>query len=227
MFVCVCLYAFLVYQNPHAHPRPISQDLAGFWDMLQLSIENISLKFDELHQLKANNWKPLTPPEIQVQTQIDLTSNVFGNALLTCMLSAVITVYLNKSYWFTAKLSMQTVLHTVMLPAWRHHLYLCLFCLVVDSELLLRSFSTCHAPLGPVRLQWSLLPHAMATTVLSYPTQMAATVSHNLIQNCMLWHYADNSYTALSLTLTQSRLQSCCSLLCLAAACHEDSVVCH
>ncbi|XP_024136164.1 disks large-associated protein 1 isoform X1 [Oryzias melastigma] len=51
--------------NPNAHPRPVSQDLAGFWDMLQLSIENISLKFDELHQLKANNWKPLTPPEIQ------------------------------------------------------------------------------------------------------------------------------------------------------------------
>ncbi|XP_034416043.1 disks large-associated protein 1 [Cyclopterus lumpus] len=51
--------------NPNANPRPISQDLAGFWDMLQLSIENISLKFDELHQLKANNWKPLTPPEIQ------------------------------------------------------------------------------------------------------------------------------------------------------------------
>lgn len=51
--------------NPNANPRPISQDLAGFWDMLQLSIENISLKFDELHQLKANNWKPLTPPEVQ------------------------------------------------------------------------------------------------------------------------------------------------------------------
>ncbi|XP_031706306.1 disks large-associated protein 1 isoform X3 [Anarrhichthys ocellatus] len=51
--------------NPNAHPRPISQDLAGYWDMLQLSIENISLKFDELHQLKANNWKPLTPPQMQ------------------------------------------------------------------------------------------------------------------------------------------------------------------
>uniref|UniRef100_A0A667Y4C4 DLG associated protein 1 n=1 Tax=Myripristis murdjan TaxID=586833 RepID=A0A667Y4C4_9TELE len=51
--------------NPNAHPRPVSQDLAGFWDMLQLSIENISLKFDELHQLKANNWKPLDPPEIK------------------------------------------------------------------------------------------------------------------------------------------------------------------
>lgn len=61
----VCVFSFR--QNPNAHPRPISQDLAGFWDMLQLSIENISLKFDELHQLKANNWKPLTPPEIQVQ----------------------------------------------------------------------------------------------------------------------------------------------------------------
>ncbi|XP_057179195.1 disks large-associated protein 1 isoform X2 [Triplophysa rosa] len=49
--------------NPNSHPRPVSQDLAGFWDMLQLSIENISLKFDELHQLKANNWRLLDPPE--------------------------------------------------------------------------------------------------------------------------------------------------------------------
>lgn len=62
------MHVMFVSQNPNAHPRPISQDLAGFWDMLQLSIENISLKFDELHQLKANNWKPLTPPEIQVLT---------------------------------------------------------------------------------------------------------------------------------------------------------------
>ncbi|XP_072536391.1 disks large-associated protein 1 isoform X2 [Salminus brasiliensis] len=51
--------------NPNVHPRPVSQDLAGFWDMLQLSIENISLKFDELHQLKANNWRCLELPEQQ------------------------------------------------------------------------------------------------------------------------------------------------------------------
>ncbi|CAL8398666.1 unnamed protein product [Arctogadus glacialis] len=51
--------------NPDTRPRPVSQDLAGFWDMLQLSIENISLKFDELHQLKANHWKPLEPPPIK------------------------------------------------------------------------------------------------------------------------------------------------------------------
>uniref|UniRef100_A0A4W4DQQ3 Discs, large (Drosophila) homolog-associated protein 1b n=1 Tax=Electrophorus electricus TaxID=8005 RepID=A0A4W4DQQ3_ELEEL len=52
--------------NPNAHARPAAQDLAGFWDMLQLSIENISLKFDELHQLKANSWRPLErlPPPV-------------------------------------------------------------------------------------------------------------------------------------------------------------------
>lgn len=38
--------------------------------MLQLSVENISLKFDELHQLKANNWKPLDPPEIKVSLNV-------------------------------------------------------------------------------------------------------------------------------------------------------------
>ncbi|XP_059884706.1 disks large-associated protein 1 isoform X10 [Delphinus delphis] len=53
--------------NPSAHPRPTSQDLAGFWDMLQLSIENISMKFDELHQLKANNWKQMDPLDKKVE----------------------------------------------------------------------------------------------------------------------------------------------------------------
>uniref|UniRef100_A0A8C6UDY7 Discs, large (Drosophila) homolog-associated protein 4a n=1 Tax=Neogobius melanostomus TaxID=47308 RepID=A0A8C6UDY7_9GOBI len=43
--------------NVNANPRPTSQDLAGFWDLLQLSIEDISMKFDELYQLKANNWQ--------------------------------------------------------------------------------------------------------------------------------------------------------------------------
>ncbi|XP_060793707.1 disks large-associated protein 4 [Neoarius graeffei] len=41
----------------NAQPRPTAQDLAGFWDLLQLSIEDISMKFDELHLLKANDWK--------------------------------------------------------------------------------------------------------------------------------------------------------------------------
>lgn len=42
--------------NPNANPRPSAQDLAGFWDLLQLSIEDISMKFDELYHLKSNDW---------------------------------------------------------------------------------------------------------------------------------------------------------------------------
>ncbi|XP_078093296.1 disks large-associated protein 2-like [Mustelus asterias] len=43
--------------DPNAFPLPTSQDLAGFWDLLQLSVEDVTLKFDELLQIKANNWK--------------------------------------------------------------------------------------------------------------------------------------------------------------------------
>uniref|UniRef100_A0A1A7WHA6 Discs, largehomolog-associated protein 4 n=1 Tax=Iconisemion striatum TaxID=60296 RepID=A0A1A7WHA6_9TELE len=55
--------------NVNASPRPTAQDLAGFWDLLQLSIEDISLKFDELYHLKSNDWQPVSsaaaqsPPE--------------------------------------------------------------------------------------------------------------------------------------------------------------------
>ncbi|KAM7006397.1 disks large-associated protein 4 isoform 2-T2 [Tautogolabrus adspersus] len=45
--------------NVNANPRPTDQDLAGFWDLLQLSIEDISLKFDELYHLKSNDWQPI------------------------------------------------------------------------------------------------------------------------------------------------------------------------
>ncbi|KAM6977223.1 disks large-associated protein 4-like [Aplochiton taeniatus] len=49
--------------NPSANPRPTAQDLAGFWDLLQLTIEDISMKFDELYQLKANNWQLTEKPQ--------------------------------------------------------------------------------------------------------------------------------------------------------------------
>lgn len=47
-------------------PRPTSQDLAGYWDMLQLSVQDVSMKFDELHQLKLSDWKVAESPERQV-----------------------------------------------------------------------------------------------------------------------------------------------------------------
>ena len=51
----------LPLQDPTAFPVPTFQDLAGFWDLLQLSIEDVTLKFLELQQLKANSWKLLEP----------------------------------------------------------------------------------------------------------------------------------------------------------------------
>lgn len=50
-------------------PRPTSQDLAGFWDLLQLSIDDVSMKFDQLQQIKNNNWRPMDSPEKKVRSQ--------------------------------------------------------------------------------------------------------------------------------------------------------------
>lgn len=47
-------------------PRPTSQDLAGYWDLLQLSVEDVRLKFDELHQLKLGGWNVVGSPERKV-----------------------------------------------------------------------------------------------------------------------------------------------------------------
>uniref|UniRef100_A0A3B4A9M4 Uncharacterized protein n=1 Tax=Periophthalmus magnuspinnatus TaxID=409849 RepID=A0A3B4A9M4_9GOBI len=58
-------FYWLCQQNldPSAMPRPTSQDLAGFWDLLQLSIDDVTMKFDQLQQIKNNNWRPLDSPE--------------------------------------------------------------------------------------------------------------------------------------------------------------------
>ncbi|XP_077442678.1 discs large associated protein 2b isoform X4 [Stigmatopora argus] len=52
-------FYWLCQQNldPSAMPRPTSQDLAGFWDLLQLSIEDVTAKFEELQQIKSNQWQ--------------------------------------------------------------------------------------------------------------------------------------------------------------------------
>uniref|UniRef100_A0A3B4FHK4 DLG associated protein 2 n=2 Tax=Haplochromini TaxID=319058 RepID=A0A3B4FHK4_9CICH len=58
-------FYWLCQQNldPSAMPRPTSQDLAGFWDLLQLSIDDVTIKFDQLQQIKNNNWRPVDSPE--------------------------------------------------------------------------------------------------------------------------------------------------------------------
>ncbi|CAB1448182.1 unnamed protein product [Pleuronectes platessa] len=49
--------------TPSAMPRPTSQDLAGFWDLLQLSVDDVTMKFDQLQHIKNNNWRPGDSPE--------------------------------------------------------------------------------------------------------------------------------------------------------------------
>ncbi|XP_048831276.1 disks large-associated protein 2-like isoform X1 [Brienomyrus brachyistius] len=58
-------FYWLCQQNldPSAMPRPTSQDLAGFWDLLQLSIDDVTAKFDELQQIKNNDWRLMEIPE--------------------------------------------------------------------------------------------------------------------------------------------------------------------
>ncbi|XP_034076443.1 disks large-associated protein 2 isoform X4 [Gymnodraco acuticeps] len=60
-------FYWLCQQNldPSAMPRPTSQDLAGFWDLLQLSIDDVTAKFDELQLIKSNGWQLVESPEKQ------------------------------------------------------------------------------------------------------------------------------------------------------------------
>ncbi|XP_063672162.1 disks large-associated protein 2 isoform X7 [Pan troglodytes] len=65
-------FYWLCQQNmdPSAMPRPTSQDLAGYWDMLQLSIEDVSMKFDELQRLRLNDWKMMESPERKEERKV-------------------------------------------------------------------------------------------------------------------------------------------------------------
>ncbi|XP_076864810.1 disks large-associated protein 3 [Brachyhypopomus gauderio] len=47
--------------DPSAYPQPSSQDLASFWDLLQLAIEDVRVKFQDLQQIKDSGWR--LPPE--------------------------------------------------------------------------------------------------------------------------------------------------------------------
>lgn len=47
--------------DPSVYPQPTSQDLASFWDLLQLNIEDIRVKFQDLQRLKESGWR--LPPE--------------------------------------------------------------------------------------------------------------------------------------------------------------------
>ncbi|XP_061072767.1 disks large-associated protein 3-like [Conger conger] len=57
---------FLLCQHsldPSAHPQPSPQDLAELWDLLQLAVEEVRLKFQDLQRLKDLGWRLLHPKE--------------------------------------------------------------------------------------------------------------------------------------------------------------------
>ncbi|MEQ2175137.1 hypothetical protein GOODEAATRI_015125 [Goodea atripinnis] len=53
--------------DPSAYPQPTSQDLASFWDLLQLNIEDVRVRFQDLQKLKDSGWR--LPPEKKVRDQ--------------------------------------------------------------------------------------------------------------------------------------------------------------
>lgn len=54
-------------QDPTAYPQPTTQDLAGFWDLLQLAIEDVRVKFQDLQRIKESGWR--LPPEKKVRVK--------------------------------------------------------------------------------------------------------------------------------------------------------------
>ncbi|KAK3511968.1 hypothetical protein QTP70_027665, partial [Hemibagrus guttatus] len=54
--------------DPTAYPQPTTQDLASFWDLLQLAIEDVRVKFQDLQRIKDSGWR--LPPEKKEETKL-------------------------------------------------------------------------------------------------------------------------------------------------------------
>ncbi|CAB1320340.1 unnamed protein product [Coregonus sp. 'balchen'] len=56
--------------DPSAYPQPTSQDLSGLWDLLQLNMEDVRVKFQHLQRLKDSGWR--LPPDKKVRAGVRL-----------------------------------------------------------------------------------------------------------------------------------------------------------
>uniref|UniRef100_A0A3P8W4D6 Discs, large (Drosophila) homolog-associated protein 3 n=1 Tax=Cynoglossus semilaevis TaxID=244447 RepID=A0A3P8W4D6_CYNSE len=61
----------LCQQSVVSYPQPTSQDLAGFWDLLQLNIEDVRVKFQDLQRLKDSGWRLPTEKKVRVLLCLD------------------------------------------------------------------------------------------------------------------------------------------------------------
>ena len=51
-------------QNVEEQFQTTSQDLAGFWDLVMIQVDDVRLMFAEIEQLRQNAWKELSSPEV-------------------------------------------------------------------------------------------------------------------------------------------------------------------
>ncbi|XP_065053311.1 disks large-associated protein 1-like [Rhopilema esculentum] len=50
-------------ENSPGKKRPMSTDLEGFWDMVSIQVEDVNRMFDNLEELRNNNWKESIEPK--------------------------------------------------------------------------------------------------------------------------------------------------------------------
>lgn len=50
-------------------------DLEGFWAMVSLQVDDVRRLFDEVHQLRLNDWKPLLVNEQESGIQTNVNNN--------------------------------------------------------------------------------------------------------------------------------------------------------
>ncbi len=60
----------------------LDDDLAGFWDMVCLQIDDIDKMFNKLHELKSNNWNTLSivPVKTEDKKKQIKTGTISSNA---------------------------------------------------------------------------------------------------------------------------------------------------
>lgn len=67
-------------QNVEEQFQTTSEDLAGFWDLVMIQVDDVRLMFTEIEQLRQNAWKELCPPEVGLSIVLNLLASLTGTA---------------------------------------------------------------------------------------------------------------------------------------------------
>ena len=67
----IIVYIVIIFFQTQAadEPRPTtSQDLAGFWDLVYIQVENCESNFSDITALRENNWVP--KPKVDTEVSV-------------------------------------------------------------------------------------------------------------------------------------------------------------